>query len=135
MVEKNKRGDFSLPNLPYTIISIDLGETTGVASYELLSRALRCTATQHFQQLFPLLVLLRPNEILLERFPGKHALDYSIEIAYRQLAMKSILISPSEWKPFMQTKKKKFDHAETQHEKDAINMLRYYMITTLGRDI
>lgn len=135
MTEKTKWGDLNLPDLPYTIISIDLGETTGVAAYEFSSRKLYCSATKDPQHLVILLESLYCNEILLERFPESHDMEYSIEIAYRQLAMKSILISPGEWKPFMQNKKRKFEQAKTQHEKDAINMLRYYLITARGGDI
>lgn len=125
-------GDISLP---YTIVSIDLGETTGIAAFEFLSRDLRHTATEHFHALFPLLALLNPDEILLERFPSAHSLEYALEIVYRQLSAEAILISPSEWKPFMKSKKRKFPDVKTKHEKDAINMLRYYLLTSFNRDI
>lgn len=127
-----KWGDVSLP---YTIISIDLGETTGIASYELGKNDLRFTYTKNFQSLFPLLALFPFDIVLLERFPIAHSLEYVLEIAYRTLIVQSILISPSEWKPFMKNKKRKFEDAETQHELDAINMLRYYLLTTFWRDV
>ena len=122
-------------SLPYTILSIDLGETTGTALYELGSGKLRYANTRHFHQLFPLIYLFQPDLILLERFPSSHSLAYELEIEYRKLAMKSVLISPSEWKPFMKNKKREFEDVETQHEKDAINMLRYYLLITFGRDV
>ena len=128
-------GDKGLPNLSYYVVSIDLGETTGIAAYERSSRDLRCASTKHFQVLLPLLVLWKPDVILLERFPRNHTLEYELEIVYRQLAPKSFLVSPGSWKPFMKTKKK-FDVPDiTKHEMDAVNMLRYYMITSFGEDI
>lgn len=128
-------GDKGLPNLPYYLLSIDLGETTGLAAYERSSRDLRCASTEHFQILLPLLVLWKPDVILLERFPRNHTLEYELEIVYRQLASKSFLVSPGSWKPFMQAQEKLTLETKNQHERDAINMLRYYMHTTFGEDI
>lgn len=128
-------GDRSLPNLPYYYLSIDLGETTGLAAYERSSRDLRCASTKHFQILLPLLVLWKPDVILLERFPRNHALESELEIVYRQLAPKSFLIYPGAWKPFMKAQKKLTLETKNRHEKDAINMLRYYMHTSFGEDI
>lgn len=129
-------GGESFPQIvPYTVLSIDLGETTGVAAYDFYTCNLRHASTNNFHALFPLLALLQPTEIILERFPIAHSLEYQIEIAYRQLAMKSVLISPSAWKPFMKSRKRKYPSEVTQHEQDAINMLRYYLITTFQKDI
>ena len=125
----------NLPNSPYTLISVDLGETTGVVVYERTTRDVRIASTKHFQQLLPLLILLKPDVILLEKFPRNHSLEYELEIVYRQIARKAIIISPSEWKPFMKAQKKFDDPDVNQHERDAVNMLRYYMFISFGEDI
>lgn len=135
-MEIKEGGGESFPQIiPYSLLAIDLGETTGIAACILGFRDLRCTSTKNPLLVLPLIALLQPSEILLERFPDNPQIPYEVENAYQQLAPKSILISPGSWKPFMKSWKRFFPQAKTQHEKDAVNILRYYLITTTGKDI
>lgn len=69
-----------------------------------------------------------PKVILLERFPRQPEVSVDVLDVYIVLEGISVLISPGNWKPFMRNRKRNFPEADTRHERDAINMLRYYLI-------
>lgn len=129
-MEAEERGDVNLPQASYSILSVDLGISTGVAYYDPRINSLAYETIRDPLCLFPLITLLNPNIVLLERFPStRKSLTTEVEIAYTQLSRTATMISPGDWKPFMRNKEEKFPYIETQHEKDAINILRYYLLT------
>ena len=131
------RGDFSLPSFPLCIVAVDLGETTGVAIYDLHARTLKCSSTDEPSHLFPTLEIIKPSVLILERFPESRNLSFDIALVYGSLLEQytSVLVSPGEWKPVMKTRK--FDHsmAKNQHERDAIDMIRYYIFSQWGEEL
>ena len=128
-------GDANLLHPSYTVLAIDLGETTGIALYDVVARRLRCDSTKNPTDIVPLRFLVKPHSVILERFPENRSVSHEVEIAYGTLSKTSILISPGTWKPFMKNRKKDFSQISNKHEKDAVNMLRYYLLTNDGEDI
>ena len=63
---KTLGGDFGLPYFPLRIVSIDLGETTGVAVYDLHFRSLVCSSLMDPNQVILLLSAYKPDIILLD---------------------------------------------------------------------
>ena len=126
------RGELSLP---YSILSIDLGETTGSAWYVPRTNKLSCGSTKDPAEIITFVNFIAPQLVILESFPATRSLAQGLESVYESLLEISIPVSPGTWKPFMKSRKKKFAEAKNQHEKDALNILRYYFITKYGRDI
>ena len=134
---KTLGGDFGLPYLPLRIVSIDLGETTGVAMYELRFRSLVCSSLTNPEQVILLLSAYQPDIILLERFPNMSSVDSSVDLVYNTLSLHQevILISPGEWKPIMKVRKLECSKTTNRHEKDALDILRFYLFTNWGSEI
>jgi hypothetical protein len=121
--------------LPYSILAVDLGVTTGSAWYYHSVKHFSCTSISDPRQIFALIEIVDPKVIIVERFPETRKLPRDVEEVYNILAETAILISPSTWKPFMREKRKWFPQKMTQHEKDAVNILRYYMMINFGEDL
>ncbi|KKL59410.1 hypothetical protein LCGC14_2215620 [marine sediment metagenome] len=134
-MENEIAGDANLPHISYTVLAIDMGETTGIALYDVVARQLRCDSTEDPESIVPLIFLVKPHSVILERFPENRTVSHEVEIAYGTLSKTSILISPGAWKPFMKSRKRYFPQVTCTHEKDAVNMLRYYLLTNGGEDI
>ena len=134
-MENEIGGDVNLPHVPYTVLAIDLGETTGIALYDVVTRQLRCDSAENPFDIVPLILLIKPHSVILERFPDNRTVSTEVELAYGTLSTTSVLISPGAWKPFMKGKKRYFPQVTCKHEKDAVNMLRYYLLTNGGEDI
>ena len=134
---KKLGGDFGLPYFPLRIVSIDLGETTGVAVYDLHFRSLVCSSLMDPNQVILLLSAYKPDIILLERFPSMSSVDSSVDLVYNTLSLHQevILISPGEWKPVMKTKILECSKSTNRHEKDALDILRFYLFTNWGSEI
>ena len=134
---KKLGGDFGLPYFPLRIVSIDLGETTGVAVYDLHFRSLVCSSLMDPNQVILLLSAYKPDIILLERFPSMSSVDSSVDLVYNTLSLHQevILISPGEWKPVMKTKSLECSKSTNRHEKDALDILRFYLFTNWGSEI
>ena len=82
-MEIEEGGGASFPQItPYSLLAIDLGETTGIAACVLGFRDLRCTSTKNPLLVLPLIELLKPDEILLERFPANPQIPHEIENGY-----------------------------------------------------
>ena len=134
-MENEIGGDVNLPHVPYTVLAIDLGETTGIALYDVVTCQLRCESIEHPLKVIPLIFLVEPNSVILERFPDNRTISSEVEKVYATLVKTSIVISPSAWKPFMKVRKRYFPQVTCKHEKDAVNMLRYYLLINGGEDI
>src|SRR3990167_4622015 len=134
---KKLGGDFGLPYFPLRIVSIDLGETTGVAVYDLHFRSLVCSSLMDPNQVILLLSAYKPDIILLERFPSMSSVDSSVDLVYNTLSLHQevILISPGDWKPVMKTKSLECSKSTNRHEKDALDILRFYLFTNWGSEI
>jgi len=133
----DKRGENALPLVsPFSLIALDVGEITGIAvlTFETGYADLRCASTKYSLQILPLLALLRPDVIILERIPVNHSLEYEAEITYKNIARKAFLVSPGDWKPVMKNRKWKSPQASNQHEQDAVDMIRYYLFITQKED-
>lgn len=128
-METENRGDFRLPFASSVIVAVDPGETTGFAVYDVVRYILACHSFYNATFLIPLITVLQPHVLIIERFPMSMSLPYEIEIINQNFVHISTVISPSEWKPFMKTKKRKFKEAKNAHEKDAVSMIRYYLFT------
>ena len=133
-MSKNPRGDESLPDVSFTAIAIDLGETTGIAFLKAIDDV-RTTSTKNPSHVFPIIEAMKPQVIILERFPENRSLPNVVEWVYGKLAEVSILVSPGEWKPFMKVQQKSSISTRNRHERDALDMLRYYCITSLQMEI
>ena len=120
-----------------TFISVDLGETTGIATYRRWTNTVRLSWIEDPNDVIPTITLIGPGTIILERFPDNRSLPADVERVYGILSETAILIAPAAWKPFMKNRRTVFvsGSAENQHEADALNMLRYYLITYLEKDI
>ena len=128
-------GDANLLHVPYNVLAIDLGETTGIALYDVVARQLRCDSTKNPADVVPLILLIKPHSVILERFPDNRTVSTEVELAYGTLSKTSVLVSPGAWKPFMKVRKRYFPQVTCKHEKDAVNMLRYYLLINGGEDI
>jgi hypothetical protein len=134
---KKSGGGFGLPYFPLRIVSIDLGETTGVAMYDLRFRSLTCASLSNPEQVILLLSAYKSNVTLMERLPNMSSVNSSVDVVYNTISLYDgiILISPGEWKPIMKVRKLECSKATNQHEKDALSILRFYLFTNWGSEI
>ena len=130
-------GDNSLPYSRLYIIAIDLGEITGIALYDPCCQFLVCSSLIYPVEVVPIINFLKPEVIILERFPHTRSLSIEIETVYHNIVMRdeTTIYSPGEWKPVMNNRRRKFLQAINDHEKDAINLIRYYIFCTSGEEI
>ena len=131
------RGDNSLPYSRLYIIAIDLGEITGIALYDAYCQSLVCSSLIYPVEVVPIIDFIKPEIIILERFPRNRSLSPSIEAVYNNVITRreTGIVSPGNWKSVMKSRKLKFSQASNQHEKDAIDMIRYYLFCVRGEEI
>ncbi len=121
------------------IVSIDPGVTTGVAIYDVLRKeTFVCSYhTDNLEGILPILWL--SHTILIETTPGAGILPIASSAYPHVLTLLQIRncvhISPGHWKPVAKTLEWKVDSARDQHQKDAYNMLSYWMRSTTDKDI
>jgi hypothetical protein len=91
MITEKGRGKILSLVPPYSIMSVDLGETTGVAVcyFEVGHCKVRCSSTKECLVLSPIIELITPDMLLLERIPVNHSLEFSLAATYDQIAMRS----------------------------------------------
>jgi hypothetical protein len=123
-------------------LSIDLGETTGLVLYDLSAKRLvRTTTLKAEEDNWALFIdyLQRMHSkqnmiFVLEEMP--HATDHVFNIYYALIISfdNTDLVKPAHWKPFARANKWN-PGFESQHVRDAYNMLRYYLIFVEQADI
>jgi len=135
--ELNNGGGENLLQLPSLTLAVDLGETTGLALYDLTRNLLRCTMLKHPDVIISIINLINPDILILERFPETSSLDTSVQNAYTDICLTKnpLLISPGEWKPLMRVIHLPFPKYFTQHERDAANLIGFYFLGRRGEDI
>lgn len=138
------------------IASIDYGKNTGVVIFDIantpgkktvLTEYLKVTYIDDWAGVLGIIDASRSSTAILEKCPAFGTPMYvnvfsKLELGLRCLGFregvndpihkKLVLIPPARWKPFMKSRKamlEQFGTYETQHEKDAMLMLLYYVIT------
>lgn len=122
-----------------TIVSIDPGVTTGVA-VRGSERGGTFLISYHMSDLEGILPLIwLAHTVLIETIPGNLIPPISSNAYPRMLELlldvECIRISPGHWKPIAKKLEWKVPAAKDQHQKDAYNMLRYWIRSTLEKDI
>lgn len=136
MTNANEGGDFGLPQI-LRIVALDIGGTTGVAFYDLECKRMTCCSSSNVNDIFPMLKIIQPDVLILERFPNAILVSDEVAFAYdrARLWYQPFMIFPGHWKPVMQARPSKFPDAKNQHEQDAVDMIRFYLFTKLKESI
>ena len=105
--------------------------------YDLRFRSLVCSSLTDPAEVYFLLSAYKPDDIILERFPNMSSVDSSVDLVYNTLCLYEniVIISPGEWKPVMKTRSLECSKPTNRHEKDALDILRFYLFTNWGSEI
>lgn len=123
------------------VIAIDPGASTGIAIVNLFPLKLKELCTIPFDQIEFQLSLFEPDTIVVEKEPAfgareQSALVSSIINKCKKLTEAQIVaILPGEWKIIAKAKEWQQKEGKDQHQKDAYNMLRFYVLKNLNQDI
>ncbi|KKN66961.1 hypothetical protein LCGC14_0466410 [marine sediment metagenome] len=120
------------------IMSIDPGVHAGCVAYNFTERRLIHSATLIMRNVIGMLRWQDPQHIVIESPPK--IVEFStiyMEHYYKILREypKVNKILPGLWKPIAKAQKWKFKYGRTKHEKDAYNMMRYWILTKLKTNI
>lgn len=123
------------------VIAIDPGASTGIAIINLFPLKLKELCTVPLAQIEFQLTLFEPDVIVIEKEPAfgvreQSALVRDIMLKCSQLTQARIeFILPMEWKPIAKAKEWQQKAGQDQHQKDAYNMLRFYIFKNFNQDI
>ena len=126
--------------------SFDTGESTGIAVVDLSCDELTCkvvrTLTATPDQLKKEVggIISKSDIVLVERIPmsSRPMLHAIQDIVFKSTDRKELIVEvifPGIWKPISKARKWNCGSKYSQHEKDAYNLLRYYVFTQLAIDI
>jgi len=126
------------------VLAIDPGETVGIALAKVSKKdmSIQAITSQPWEQfaveLTSVLIQFRPF-VIVERSPQPFGdskqtirVQQTIEMA-TEYADRVWVISPGDWKPVAERRKWK-SKGNNQHERDAMNMVRFYAWNKLGAE-
>lgn len=122
-------------------LAIDPGETNGVAVYNAKFRLVELMSYTKPNLLTAIeKIEVKPDIALVESAPtfGDNYQISWVMAVMEALAEKGIAtytIKPSAWKPIAKANGWQVSAGKTQHEKDAFNLIRYYILITDKMDI
>ena len=118
--------------------SFDTGISTGIAEFDRRRKTCKLM-TLNSDQLkdFVESCEFNPFKCIIEKIPRNSSFELVrinnlVIDRCRQLKIYPELITPSQWKPVSIARKWKCTRASTQHEKDALNLLRYFYFKYSG---
>lgn len=120
------------------ILSIDPGVNAGCVAYNFEERRVIHSNTLLMQNVIGMLRWQDPRHVIIEKPPQLiESSTLYLEYYYKILREypKAHEVSPGAWKPISKAQKWKFALGRTRHEKDAYNMMRYWILNDTGIDI
>jgi hypothetical protein len=121
------------------IACIDPGENTGIVVFDLAKHQVILSSAVSIDECDKLLDCFSIDSLILEKKPAHDTWSDQLRSGYFLLQkwarIKGIpihLITPGIWKPIAKANSWKSKSCKTQHEKDCMNMLRYWILVTYG---
>lgn len=126
------------------VMSVDPGKSTGVCfvetTHEFEEVKVVYMATVKFPQVLFMISMDPPDLLIFETCPQYGSNDQALRVEeLRQIALlhkvESLEVTPGNWKPFARANSWTNSVANSDHERDAYDILRWTILSKFGKDI